>query len=76
MDMTHSIPEQHQEFCKAVARLCREYGLRHFEGAFNPAYGDQWKARIQFSWDQGRHGADAGGVTITSTLDVFTEIDG
>lgn len=76
MDVQNTIPEKHQEFCKAVARLCREHGLRSFGGQFTPGFGDPWRSQIVFSWAQGRHGEDAGRISITSTLDVRASIDG
>jgi hypothetical protein len=70
-----NIPERHQEFCKAVARLCAEYDLRDFRAQYNPGHGDEWGAQIEFSWADGRHHADRYRVSITSTLRVRAEVD-
>lgn len=69
------IPDRHQEFCRAVAKLCREYDLTSFGGSYTPNYQDQWRGRIQFQWDQGRHGADSNNLKIWSQLDVHTHIN-
>lgn len=69
------IPERHQEFCRAVAKLCREFDLTKFGGSYTPGFGDAWRQTIQFSWDQGRHGAASNDLRIWSQLDVQTHID-
>ena len=71
----NTIPKEHQEFCKAVARLCREYKLQDFAAQYSPGHADPWDARIEFSWASGRHFADIGKVSIVSTLRVHTDVD-
>ena len=68
------IPERHQAFCKAVARLAREHDLNNFTGSFRPGYDDEWRGDISFSWEQGRHGEDAGSIRIGSQFSVHAKI--
>lgn len=72
---TVTIPDRHQTFCREVAKLCRAHGLGRFSGTFRPGFKDGWDGDIAFSWDQGRHGAEAGQVHITSQFHVNTKID-
>lgn len=69
-----AIPEKHQEFCKAVARLCRKHGLNRFGGSYTPDFTDDWRDQIQFVWEQGRHGEDSDKLRITSTVTVLTKL--
>lgn len=56
--MSEQIPEKYLEFCKAVGRLCREAGLHDFTGSFSPPlFAGDWRNKIEFHWEQGRHGA-------------------
>ena len=68
------IPERHQAFCKAVARLARQYDLHDFGGSYKTAYDDPWRGNIQFRWEQGRHGEDSDRIYIWSQLDVHTNL--
>lgn len=70
-----SIPENHIEFCREVAKLCRKYGLNSFGGTYSPGYGDPWRGNIGFRWESGRHEADTGKVAIWSELRVNANID-
>lgn len=70
------VPEKHQEFCRAVARLARDLGLNSFGLTYQPGYGDPWRGSIQCRWDTGRHGEDENKIFITSTMDVHTKVDG
>ena len=69
-----SIPERHQEFCRALARVAREHGVNKFSGSFVPEWKDDWSGDINFSWEQGRHGEDSDKLFIASTLRVFTKL--
>ena len=68
------IPENHQEFCKEVARLCRKHGLTKFSGSYRPHWKDQWDGDIQFSWEQGRHGEDSDRLFIQSQILAHTRL--
>lgn len=69
------IPEKYLEFCKAVGRLCREAGLHDFTGSFRPAlFAGDWRNKIEFHWEQGRHGAKNQEMFISSTMDTRTSI--
>jgi hypothetical protein len=70
-----TIPKNHQDFCKAVARLCREHKLTNFSGTYRPGFDDPWRYTITFAWDEGRHGVAANRIYITSQADVRTKID-
>lgn len=69
-----SIPEREREFCRAVARLCRERGLRKFNGSYEPPFGDPWGDRVEMAWEQGRHGEDSDKLFISSTVRVWTRL--
>lgn len=69
-----NIPERHQEFCKAVARLCREHGLIKANMSYSPAFEDDWDGEIQMSWEDGRHGEDSDKLFLSSTLRVWTRL--
>ena len=69
------IPENHQEFCKAVGRLCREYKVAQFNGSFRPGYRDPWSGEIAFSWSAGRHEVDTEKINIQSQVSISTTID-
>ncbi len=69
------IPEQHKEFCRVVATLCKQYNLTNFHGTFKPGYNDPWPAKITFGWDSGRHGADVDKIHISSEVWVHTKVD-
>ena len=68
------IPERHQAFCKAVARLAREHNMTNLTGRYRPGYDDNWRADIAFSWEAGRHGEDSDQIKISSELFVSTKI--
>jgi hypothetical protein len=70
-----TIPEQHQAFCREVARVARKYKLTNFGGSFKPGYQDEWRAGISFKWEAGRHEEDAGKISIWSQTEVNTNID-
>jgi len=69
------IPEFHQDFCKAIARVCREHKVSRFTGTYRPGYRDQWRGDITLSWEAGRHEADVDKITIQSQVSVTTKID-
>lgn len=69
-----SIPDRHQEFCKAVARLCREHGLTKFHGTYSPPFDDKWDGGIEMSWEDGRHGEDSDKLFISSHVRVWTRL--
>lgn len=73
--MESNIPQQHIEFCKAVAKLATEFKLNSVGLTFQPGYQDQWHDQIQMSWTQGRHGAERNNLTVTSTVQVRAAID-
>ena len=73
-DQKVQIPERHQEFCRAVARIAREYEMQSFSGSYRPGYGDAWQGEIKFAWEQGRHGEDSDRLGITSSLYVHTKL--
>lgn len=69
------IPEHHQVFCKAVARVAKEHGMDNLSGTYSPGWKDPWSAQIHFSWTQGRHGADSDKIFISSEMQVRAKID-
>ena len=69
-----AIPERHLDFCRAVARLAKEHGLNRLTITFEPPFRDEWRDQIQATWEQGRHGEDAGRIFIQSTVRVHTQI--
>ena len=56
MDDGLTIPANHQEFCKAVARLCREHGLTQFNGSFRPGFKDPWRGEVSLACEHSRCG--------------------
>jgi len=70
------IPQAHQDFCKAVARLCRERGIERASFTYRPNYSDAWQSEITMSWGQGRHGEDSDRIILSSTVLVRTDIKG
>jgi hypothetical protein len=69
------IPDHHQEFCKALARVAREYGVDNFSASYRPGWKDPWRETINLSWEQGRHGAAADKIHIHSDMRINTKID-
>lgn len=74
MSETIDIPERHQAFCKAIAKLAAEHGLTSFQGSYKPKYDDGWHADITFGWEAGRHGDTADRIWISSNFHVNTKI--
>lgn len=70
------IPANHVEFCKAIARVCREYEVQHFRGTFRPGWRDPWREEISLTFQEGRHGVQTGEVYIEATQRVNVKIDG
>ncbi len=70
-----NITENHKNFCKEVAKLCRKYGLLSFQGSFSPGIGDAWHSKIEFNWESGRHNSETGIVHINSQVWINAEID-
>jgi hypothetical protein len=73
-DNKGTIPERHLETCRALARVAAERGLNSFSGKFRPGFRDGWDGDISFNWEQGRHGEDAGQISIWSQIHVNTKI--
>lgn len=71
-----SIPEHHVEFCRAIAAVCKTFGVDNVGMTFRPGWKDPWSDTISMSWEQGRHGADAEKLHISSSVHVYTRIDG
>ena len=69
-----TIPERHQEFCKAVARLCREHSMESVTITYRPGFGDEWDGDISAMWEQGRHGEDSDRIYISSNVRVHTRL--
>jgi len=72
--MNEQIPAEVQEFAKELAILCGKYKLHHFQGNYLAGIQTKWHNIINFSWDSGRHNADIGRITLTSTLDLTVRI--
>lgn len=68
------IPEKHQEFCRALARVARAHKMKNLSGSYRTAFGDPWQHDIQFSWEQGRHGEDSDKLFINSNVRVYTRL--
>lgn len=70
------IPQPHQEFCKAIAKLARGHGLDRFSGSFTPGFKDatNWQDQIEFTWEQGRHGEDSDRIFMSSVKRVWTRL--
>lgn len=69
------IPENHQTFCKALARVCREHSISKFTGTYRPGHRDPWRAEITLSWESGRHEDAVDKITIQSQMWITTNID-
>jgi hypothetical protein len=69
-----SIPDNHQEFCKAIARVCREHDMHKCALTYSPTFRDAWDGDIAMVWEQGRHGEDSDKIFISSTVRVWTRI--
>jgi hypothetical protein len=70
-----SIPENHIAFCRAIARLCREHKMRRVGVNYSPGFDDAWGGDIAMSWEQGRHGEDAGKLSISSNVMAHVRLD-
>lgn len=68
------IPESLQQFARELAALAEKHGLRNLGGHFDPPFGCEWRERVEFYWTQGRHGADAGHINLTSTQRVGVKV--
>lgn len=71
---TTTIPANHIEFCRAVAKLAAAAGLTRLGMTFRPAFCDPWRDEVQMRWEDGRHGEDSGKVFITSTVQVHAKV--
>lgn len=69
-----SIPKNHVDFCKAVAKLAAEHQLNSFALSFKPRFDDPWRSEITANWCNGRHGDDMDGIRISSTVQVFEKV--
>jgi len=69
------IPDHHIAFCKAIAKLCREYKMDRVGLNYRPPFQDTWRDEIQMVWEQGRHGEASDKLSITSTVRVHTTLD-
>jgi len=69
------IPENLQAFARELGELAAKYELRTVHGAFHAGLHDPWRAEVQFHWRQGRHGADADVVLLTSNVSVTARIE-
>ncbi len=78
----HRIPEQYIELCKEIGALAKKHGLSEISGKFDDSsrYGpkekekETWNGSIQFSWSQGRHGAESDRIHLQSNMRLTTEI--
>ena len=68
------IPELYVEFCRAVAQLAKDANLERIGVTISPGFDGGWRDQIQMQWWQGRHGEDAYGLAITSTVTVRAEL--
>lgn len=69
------IPERYQTFVKEVAKLAKLANLRDFHITFSPdIFAKDWSDQLEGVWQQGRHGEDAGRISISSTVRVHTEV--
>jgi hypothetical protein len=69
-----SIPDNHVEFCRDIARLCRKHGVQKFHGSYRPNFDDPWDGEIIMAWEQGRHGEDSDRLYVNSRVDVYTRL--
>lgn len=68
------IPSHLLEFGKEVAALAAKYELRSVALTFTPNFDDLWSHPISMNWQQGRHGAESGQLTLSSTVQVTCRI--
>ncbi len=69
------IPENHIAFCREIARLCREHKMHRVGVTYSPNLDDPWPGNIAMSWEQGRHGEDAGKLSISSNVQAIARLD-
>lgn len=69
-----NIPLKHQEFCKALACLCREHGMEKGSVTYTPNFDDSWNGDITMQWEQGRHGEESDKIFISSNIRVWTRL--
>ncbi len=69
-----AIPDNHVEFCKALAVLCKQHSLRRFSATYSPSFDDELNDDVTFSWNSGRHEEDAGNFAVSSVLRVWATI--
>ena len=70
-----NIPDHFIAFGEAVAKLAREAGFTGVGISIRPGYDDSWRDNVTVSWEQGRHGAEAGSLVVQSTVVVRHRID-
>lgn len=68
------IPENHVEFCRALARLAREHKMSNFSVQYRPSIDDAWRDDIKMQWQQGRHGEESDRIFIQSNVTVHTQL--
>lgn len=63
------VPDRYIELARKIAKLCQDAKLNSASGDLNPGYHDrEWRRRISWSWDQGRHFEDSGQMKIHVTI--------
>ena len=79
-EQAQQIPEQYIELCKEIGTLAKKHGLQRISGKFDDSsfYGSKskepWSGEIQFSWEQGRHGADSDKINLQAHVRLTTNI--
>lgn len=79
------MPDKAHEVARALARAARDQGLRHLSASFELGFEDRrdlrdpngrgWWGKFTVSWQQGRHGADAGRISLSADFYSACEID-
>ena len=81
------IPEEYQQLCRDLAKVLREFNVKN--GYYDPmssrqnmvhAFTGQMQlsgeaSAVNFAWENGRHGAGQGKITISAAINVRIKID-
>lgn len=68
------IPEPVQQFARELAALAKKHGLWEITGEFRGGADYGWNHPVNFRWQHGRHGAEADGIRLWSTIPTYVTV--
>ena len=76
MENNHkSIPEDVQNICREFAQIAQKHDLHDFSAKFRMPFDNEWGGDVGIRWESGRHGDDMNRLNISSSFNVFTNVN-